>query len=47
MPPNVVKTPADEKKWNEAKEIVKKQYPKRDERNLFGLINHIYQNMKK
>lgn len=47
MPPQVVKTKEDEKIWNEAKAIVKKQYPKRDERNLYGLINHIYQNMKK
>lgn len=47
MPPNVVKTKIDEKKWNEAKEIAKKQYPDIDERSLWGLVNHIYQNMKK
>lgn len=43
MPNNQVKTPAQEKKWDEAKSIVKKEYG--DEK--WPIVTHIYQNMKK
>lgn len=42
MEPGFVKTPADEKKWNRAKELARKQNPD----NMYALANHIFQNMK-
>lgn len=45
MPAGVVKTKADEKKWNEAKEQVRKQYGNVKEH--YGAVMHIFQNMKK
>ena len=48
MPKGLVK-PGEEDMWNEAKAIVKKQYPKKDEDSdsFWKLVNHIFQNMKK
>lgn len=42
MPANVVKTPADEKKWERAKEACKKQYGK----VKYPVVMTIFQNMK-
>jgi hypothetical protein len=46
MPTNLVKTPADEKKWKRAKGEARKQKGKL-EGDDWALVNHIYQNMKK
>lgn len=44
MPSNLVKTKPDEKKWNRAKEQVKKQG--KDPEKNWSLVNYIYQKMK-
>jgi len=42
LEPGFVKTPADEKKWQRAKEIARKQNPD----DFYALSNHIYHSMK-
>jgi hypothetical protein len=42
--PSFVKTPADEKKWDEAKKAAEKSGKKA--KDYWALVNHIYQNMK-
>ncbi|MEK6832924.1 MAG: hypothetical protein AABY32_02660 [Nanoarchaeota archaeon] len=48
MPKGVVKTKADEKKWNKAKSIVREQYKDKseDSDSFWALTNSIFQNMK-
>ncbi len=48
MPANIVKSPADEKKWTRAKQIVKKQKGRKPKSDRdWGLVTHIFKNMKK
>lgn len=46
MPANIVKSPADEKKWDRAKKITRKQKGKIEDDD-WGLVTHIFKNMKK
>ncbi|GEM_PF-6170634 len=48
MPAAVVKSPADEKKWTKAKEIVKKQYPDVNEGDdrFYALVMGVFKQMK-
>jgi len=45
MPANLVKTRADETKWNKAKKIVRKEYGQTE--GKWPVVTHIFENMKK
>lgn len=45
MPANLVKTRADETKWNKAKKIVRKEYGHTE--GKWPVVTHIFENMKK
>jgi hypothetical protein len=45
--PAFIRTPADEARWSKAKEAANKQRSEADGDRYWGLVNHIYQNMKK
>lgn len=45
MPANVVKTPAQEKMWNKAKEAEAKSYPDA-KKPKWAVVNAIFQKMK-
>ncbi len=48
MPHGVVKTKRDEKKWNKAKSIAKKQYGiDEGSKDFYAIVTGIYKNMKK
>jgi hypothetical protein len=47
--PAFIKTKGQEAKWENAKDIVSKEYPKKkskDKDSFYALTNYIYQNMK-
>lgn len=46
MPTNVVKTKRDEKIWNEAKQLARKQGKSESDSGFWALVMTIYQKLK-